>query len=108
MGETNDVMDEKGRLKRLVIALAVGIACAVGAYGVLYGIARPDSYSAAHYQGLQTTGDGAGGPWKFVWYFTGLAFIVPFTLTLGILTNLEKKRWRKQYERERLPEARKL
>lgn len=108
MAETDDVMDEKGRLKRLVIALAVGIGCAVGAYGLLYGLARPDSYSDAYYQGAATTSAGSGGAWKFVWYFTGLAFIVPFILTQGILGNLEKKRWRKQYDRERFPEARKV
>ncbi|MEO8552416.1 MAG: hypothetical protein ABI678_20705 [Kofleriaceae bacterium] len=104
MGEHDDVMDQKGRMKRGVIALAVGIACAVGAYGVLYGMARPDSYSDAYYAGAGATNAGAGGPWKFVWYFTGLAFIVPATLTYGILTNLAKKRWRK----EQFPEARQV
>lgn len=97
-------MDEKGRVKRLVIALAVGIACAVGAYGLLYGLARPDSYSDAYYRGVATTSAGAGGPWKFVGYFTGLAFIVPFSLTLAILGKLEKKRWREQ----RFPAAKQI
>lgn len=95
--DPNDAMDEKGRLKRMVIALAVGIFCATGAYGALYAMAQPDSPNTV------TT-----GPEKFVWYFTGLAFIVPFILTHGILSNLEKKRWRKQWEREQMPEARKV
>ena len=95
-----DAMDEKGRLKRLLIALAVGIGCAVAAYGALYGLAAPDS-DAARFHEVQ----GAGGAWKFVWYFTALAFAVPFIITQGVLANLEKKRWLKRLEQSRIPEA---
>ena len=98
-----DAMDEKGRLKRGIIALAVGIFCAVSAYGALYAMARPDSYEALHH-----ASEGAGGAWKFVWYFTGLAFIVPFILTHGILANLAKKRWLKEWERSQIPEAKQI
>jgi multisubunit Na+/H+ antiporter MnhB subunit len=104
MGEQDDVMDQKGRLKRGIIALAVGIACAVGAYGVLYGMARPDSYSDTYYAGAATTNAGSGGPWKFVWYFTGVAFVGGASITLAILQTIAKRRW----QRERFPEARKV
>ena len=93
--DPHDAMDEKGRLKRLAIALAVGIGCAVAAYGALYAMANPDA-------ALTTGAD------KFVWYFTALAFAVPFIITQGVLNNLEKKRWLKQLERSRIPEAKQL
>lgn len=99
--DIEDLRDQKGRLKRGLIALAVGIACAVLAYGALYALARPDSYSDAYYQGAQTTSAGAGGPWKFVFYFTGVAFMGGGALTLGLLQFLAKRRW----QRERFPQA---
>jgi hypothetical protein len=98
-----DAIDEKGRLKRLLIALAVGIGCAVAAYGALYALAQPDSSAAINHEV-----EGAGGASKFVWYFTALAFAVPFIIAQGVLNNLEKKRWLKQLERSRIPEAKQL
>jgi|GEM_PF-2285452 len=98
--DPNDAMDEKGRLKRLVIALGVGIGCAVAAYGVLYSLAQPDSLAVR-----QSAEVGGHGAWKFVFSFTALAFAIPFVITLGVLTNLEKKRWMKRLEQSRIPEA---
>ncbi|CAN5157724.1 hypothetical protein BH11MYX1_BH11MYX1_02000 [soil metagenome] len=104
MTTDDDVMDRSGRAKRLVIGGAIGIACAVVAHGLLFALARPDTMSAAHLKGLATTSAGEGGPWKFVWYFTGLAFIVPASIVVMTLAARAKKR----ALRERFPEAKAL
>ncbi len=96
-----DVLDRAGRLRRLVIALIVGITIGSLAFTALYALARPDEISAEHH--FPTTGY-TSGPWKFVGYFTVGAGGAAFCLTLAVLNRLAKRRW----ERERVPPARQI
>jgi hypothetical protein len=84
-----DLLDHRGRMNRVVAALAVGVALAVGAYSITSSLAGSD---------LERGNRGAG---RFIFGFTGLAFAVGFTVTHAILVRLEKRRWRG----ERVPRA---
>jgi hypothetical protein len=88
MADVEDLMDRGPRLKRAVICLVIGLACAVPVHVALYDLAQPDTAA--------TTGAD-----KFVWYFTGLAFVVPLVVAWTLLT----RRARAQWLRERIPEA---
>lgn len=82
-----DLMDEGGRLRRLVLALLVGAACAAAAYALctwLTAGAHDNPYSWK------------GGPTRFIWYMTGFFGAAGFILTLGIAEKLAKKRWMAQ------------
>jgi len=96
-----DVMDRRGRMRRLVIALIVGVTVGALAFSALYALARPDEVSAAHH--VPMTGY-TSGPWRFVGYFTVGAGAAAFSLTLAIANLLARRRW----QRERVPPARQL
>ncbi len=80
-----DLMDQGGRLKRLVLALIIGAACGTAAYFVatsLTGGAADNPYNWK------------GGATKFIWYMTAFFGAVGFILTLGIAEKIAKKKWR--------------
>jgi len=89
MVDVEDVMDRGPRLKRGVLCLMIGLACAVTVYGLLDELARPETAVT-------------DGPYRFIGYFTGLAFVVPIVAAWTILSSRARKQWR----RKRLPEAR--
>jgi hypothetical protein len=100
MADVPDLMDQSGRMKRLVLAATAGVIAAGAAYGLFYGLARPDDVSAAKQMGENITRYG-GGAWKFVFYFTGIAGIVTFMVVLAIANRAAKK----AYERGLTPQA---
>src|SRR5277367_4372627 len=93
-----DLMDRRGRMRRLVIALIVGITVGTLAFGALYALARPDPNAEMP---ITTYG---GGAWRFVGFFTVGAGAAAFSATLAIANLLAKRR----YERERVPPARQV
>jgi len=90
-----DVMDQAGRMRRLVLALIVGAAAAAAAYAITYGMSHPDKVSAARQMGEDTTFHG-GGAWKFVWYMTAFFGAGAFTTTLAIANHLAKRTWQRE------------
>jgi hypothetical protein len=96
-----DVMDRAGRLRRLVVALIVGITVGSLAFGALYALARPDEVAAAHHFPAPSY---TSGPWKFVGYFTFGAGFGAFIATLAVLNHFARRR----SERERVPTARQV
>lgn len=80
-----DLMDQGGRLKRLVLALLVAAAVGTAAYLIasnLTGGAADNPYNWK------------GGPTRFIWYMTGLFGAIAFILTLGIAEKIAKKKWK--------------
>ena len=93
-----DVLDRRGRARRLVIALIVGITVGTLAFGALYALARPDPIPGEPFTPHN------GGAWRFVGYFTVGAGAGAFSLTLALANYLAKRR----NERERVPPARQI
>lgn len=83
-----DLLDYSGRLRRIVIALMVGIAAGVVAYVICDGLAHPDQMSGVY------DGGSRNRAYKFVFYFTGVAAVVGTTGTLAILNYVAKRRAR--------------
>ena len=75
-----DLLDERGRLRRLALSFVIALAAGSTAYGICYGLARHDL-------------DTDRGAWRFILYTTGLVFAGVFCLVLAILNKLEKKRY---------------
>ncbi|HEY4240358.1 MAG TPA: hypothetical protein VGM88_11105 [Kofleriaceae bacterium] len=90
-----DLLDRSGRMRRLAIAL---VAAAV-AGGVTYPIAAANiqDTGAAHVSARQMSGG------TFVIYLTLAVTISVFIVTLGLLGNRAKRKWRESLD---LPEAR--
>jgi drug/metabolite transporter (DMT)-like permease len=84
-----DLLDHRGRLNRLVIALAVGVAVGAGAYFAIYSVAGED-----YERGVR----GAG---RLVFMVTGLAFAATFSLVHWGLKRRDLKKWK----HERIPKA---
>jgi hypothetical protein len=83
-------MDQRGRARRLVLALLVAAAAAAAAYAIADGLAKPNE-TRSHYQVVVPT-----GPDDFVWYMTGFFGVAAFILTLKIANRIAAKRWRAQ------------
>ena len=79
-----DIRDQGGRARRLVLATIAGAAAASSAYGILWALATPDA---------QTNPTASVGAYKFVWYFTALAFGAVFLIVLAVATKRAKKKW---------------
>jgi MFS family permease len=76
-----DIMDRSGRLRRLAIGLVAGsIACAI-VYAFTSGLAKPEQH--------------ARGAYRFVWYFSGAAFVGVGSLVTGILSRRAKLQWQR-------------
>jgi hypothetical protein len=73
-----DLLDLRGRLRRLAIASAVGLLVAVVVATLCYGAARDD---IEHVRYWRTT----AAAWRFVGFFTVLSFVVSATLVHWLL-----------------------
>lgn len=76
-----DLMDQSGRLRRLVVALLVGVCAGALAYFVTSSMAQPDT--------ARTT-----GAYKFVFYMTALAGGLAFAIALVVQNKLADRRYR--------------
>jgi hypothetical protein len=100
MDDVPDLRDSSGRLKRIILALTVGVIVGAAVYGALYAFARPDDAAAAHAEGISVYRH-TRTAFQFVFYFTGAAFFVAFLATLKIANSMADKK----YMRELTPEA---
>lgn len=91
MDEVPDVMDARGRLTRLVLALTVALIVGCAVYGALYAIARPDDAATAHAEGISTYRH-ARTAFQFVFYFSGAASVVAFLATLKLANRAAARR----------------
>ena len=90
-----DVLDSSGRIRRLVLALVLGMFAAGTVYGLTWGLARPDEIAGGY------DGGSSSRAYQFVYYFTALAGGACFTIALVIQNRLAKRKW----QRELLPNA---
>lgn len=84
-----DILDRRGRLQRLFVAVVVGLTVAFLLGGALYGVVDPDHQAS-------------DGGWRFVGGMTGLGAVIAGTATLALL----ERRARRREEAERIPRAR--
>lgn len=87
MSGVPDVRDSGGRLKRILLALAISVGCAIAAYLIAGQIVAGDQARAAHVSYRQMSGG------QFQLWVTFAAFAVAMFLSIGILENLAKKRY---------------
>jgi len=92
-----DLKDSAGRMRRIVISLLVGSACAGIAYYIANAAVQPDKEArVAHV----TRGQMSGG--TFVIWVTLVAFAITVSGALAIQNALARKKWR---EEQMLPKA---
>ena len=82
-----DVRDSGGRLKRIVVALVVAVACAAVAYLIMGQVVAGDASRAAHVSTRQMDGG------TFQIYVTLGTFAAVLVLTIGVLENIAKKKY---------------
>lgn len=99
MTDVPDVLDERGRLRRLVLALIIGGAVASITYGIANGMAKPDEMPGGF------DGGHAARAYQFVGYMTGFFGIAAFIIMLVVAKALARRRERRAYG---LPQARKI
>ncbi|MBL9015622.1 MAG: hypothetical protein JNL83_15675 [Myxococcales bacterium] len=87
MSGVPDVRDSGGRLKRIVIALALAAGGAVIAYVVMGQVVAGDTRRAAYVSSRQMDGG------TFQIYVTLAAFVVVLVVAIGVLENLAKKKY---------------
>ena len=83
-----DLLDSGGRLRRLVLALLIGVAVATFGYFIADAMARPDSMVANHTPGS------VGRAYGFVFYITAFSGAVAFIISLVVLNKLADKKYR--------------
>jgi hypothetical protein len=83
-----DVLDTRGRMRRLVISFVIAVIVASVAYGIAYGMAGKDTERAGRRRGA----------YNFIIYVTGGAFAGSFALAQVIQNAIEKKRYLKSLE----------
>src|SRR6185295_11886169 len=92
-----ELLDSSGRMKRIIIALAIGAAAAAAAYFIADSLAKPDELPGGLYGGGQRVRG-----YQFVYYVTGLAGAVCFMIALAVQNHFAKKRW----QADQVPRAR--
>jgi bacteriorhodopsin len=97
--EPDDLMDQSGRMRRIVAALVVGAVCGAIAYLVCWQLSEPDTLPDTLMRN-----SGRSGAYRFVFYATGLAFALGLSATLVILNARAAKRWRER----RVPQAKQI
>src|SRR5579862_9430227 len=97
--EPDDLMDQGGRMRRILAALAVGAVCGVIAYLVAWQLSTPDELPDTLMRN-----SGRNGAYRFVYYTTGLAFAIGLSVTLLVLNARAAKRWRER----RIPRAKQI
>jgi hypothetical protein len=89
MPDPTDLMDTAGRLRRIVVAVAVGVAVGVVAYLIADRLVAPETETAAvHVTSRQMSGG------AFVLWIAGIALAGGFAITLSVLEIIAKRRWR--------------
>ena len=81
-----DIMDRTGRLRRLAIGLVAGSIAFAIVYSLTNGLAKPEQ-STNYYH--------ARGAYRFVWYFSGAAFVGVGSLVTWILGHHAKRKWQR-------------
>lgn len=87
-GDVLDVRDEHGRLRRLAVALVVGVVVGVIAYLFAMQLVQPDSLRGDLYGGGQQQ-----RAYKVVWMITAFAGGGAFTGVLAGLTRRARRAW---------------
>jgi hypothetical protein len=82
-----DVLDRRGRMNRLVMSLGFGVGCALATYALVYWLAGRDYEQRSAY-GSTYHAQNAG---RFIFYFTGLAFIVGCLVMRALLERRAKR-----------------
>jgi hypothetical protein len=82
-----DLIDTRGRMRRLVLSFVIAVVCATIAYLVSNGLAKPDEMPGGFDGGSKSRAFG------FVGYMTGIAFAASFAISLAIQNALEKRRY---------------
>lgn len=95
--EPDDLMDQRGRMNRIVASLAVGAVFGVIAYFVTAHLTAGDAYDEMTKSYISRRNEG-----RFMIYMIGLAFAATFSITLVILNKRAAKRWRDR----QIPQAR--
>ena len=93
-GPVVDLLDQRGRLRRFVLAVMLGTVGALGAGTVAYWLSTPDQLSPV---GGQMT-----RAWRFVFYLGGLGGALTFAVTQALLSRRARRRW----DAARVPAAR--
>ena len=78
-----DLLDDRGRLRRLALAFVIAVFAAGIAYFICDRLATPEE--ASPYAGSQARA------YKFVYYVTGLVFAVSITGSLALLKALARR-----------------
>lgn len=92
MSEAPDLLDEGGRLRRLIYALIAGVTAAAIAYFVTDALVRTDP--GPRFGDMEYS----RGGYKLVFYTTALAGGLVFLVVGAVLETLAKKRWLKEQE----------
>jgi drug/metabolite transporter (DMT)-like permease len=85
-----DLMDQSGRMKRLVLALIVAAACGAVAYVICDQLAQPDNMAGGFDGGQQARA------YKFVFYVVGFVVAGAFAVTLKIANARADKKYKEQ------------
>ncbi len=92
MSDGLDIRDGSGRIKRIVLALMVGVAVSVAAYMIANAMIKPEVDQAARVGSRQMERSG------FVIWVTGIAGAVALTATFAIQNMIARKKWREENE----------
>lgn len=82
-----DLLDHGGRLRRIGVSAAVATLIAVVAASITYGLARSDIERGTFWGGHSTA-----SAWRFVFFFTALAWVLAFVAVHWFLVRRDKKR----------------
>lgn len=87
MSEVPDLLDGRGRMRRLVLSFVTAVIAAAIAYTISDGLAKPSEMPGGFDGGSQERAFG------FVGYMTGITFAASFGIALAIQNALERRRY---------------
>lgn len=82
-----DLLDHRGRLRRMGVAAAAATLAAVVAALVTYGLAQDDIERASPYAARSTA-----AAWRFVIFFTALGWVATFVVVNWFLSRRQARR----------------
>lgn len=92
----DNLMDQRGRMRRLVAAISVGLVLGAIAWVICDRLTAPDPQAFTNPRDVSR--------WRFNFYMTGFAFAGGLGVTLAILNARAKRRWRAN----RIPNAKQV